>query len=229
MSSDLARDSIQNCTAFHVDLVALDQWVTWRLETRDGKTTKVPYDPKTGHKADSTDPATWSTFSIALSAWEGGRFDGVGFVFSDADPFAGVDLDHCRDATSGEIAPWAQEIIAALDTYGELSPSGTGVHLFLRGRVPGARRKAKLPDGAVEMYHAGRFFTVTGQHLAGTPSTINERQDALDALYQQLFPDPQPHPNGRATLSGATTDLDDEQLLHLARSAKNGAKFAALY
>ncbi|MBX5493379.1 MAG: hypothetical protein IRZ14_19685, partial [Chloroflexi bacterium] len=100
---------------------------------------------------------------------------------------------------------------------------------FLRGRVPGARRKAKLPDGAVEMYHAGRFFTVTGQHLAGTPSTINERQDALDALYQQLFPDPQPHSNGRATLSGATTDLDDEQLLHLARSAKNGAKFAALY
>src|SRR5271154_635091 len=75
------------------------QWVVWRSESRDGKSTKIPYQPN-GRKAQSTNPATWSTFAVAASAVNQG-YSGVGFVFSVDDPFVGIDLDGCRDPQSG--------------------------------------------------------------------------------------------------------------------------------
>ena len=88
------------------------QWVCWRLEEREGKTTKVPYVPGTDRWASSTDLMTWATFSEASAAYEAGNplaYHGIGFVFSSADPFVGIDLDDCRDPDSGKISPWAQE------------------------------------------------------------------------------------------------------------------------
>src|SRR3954452_23419859 len=89
------------------------QWVCWRLEERDGKKTKVPYTPGTERRASSTDLMTWRTFSEAQQAYEQSEppYDGIGFVFCSADPFAGVDLDECRDPESGKIEEWAQKII----------------------------------------------------------------------------------------------------------------------
>ena len=137
------------------------QWVVWRLEERNGKATKVPYNPRTGRKASSTDSLTWGTFEDALEVLD--RFDGVGFVFSSGDPYTGVDLDGCVDPETGEVEPWAAEIAAELDSYTEISPSGTGVHIIARGRLPEGRRR----KGRVEMYDQGRFFTVTGHVLGG--------------------------------------------------------------
>src|SRR5829696_8003887 len=114
------------------------QWVNWRLEERDGKTTKMPYTPGTLRRASSTDLMTWRTFSEALAAYEAGEppYDGIGFVFCSADPFAGIDLDDCRNPESGEISAWAQKILAdASEGYVEASPSGTGVHIIVEGRV----------------------------------------------------------------------------------------------
>ena len=90
------------------------QWVCWRREVRDGKLTKVPYTPGSGRRASSTELMTWATFEQALTAYEAGEppYDGIGFVFCGADPFVGIDLDKCRDAESGEVAPWAQSIIS---------------------------------------------------------------------------------------------------------------------
>ena len=81
----------------------LDQWVVWKLEERDGKPTKVPYNAKTGCRADSTDPATWASFTTA-AARSTGAYAGVGFVFSEHDPYCGVDFDECVD-TAGVIDP----------------------------------------------------------------------------------------------------------------------------
>src|SRR5215203_1732216 len=89
------------------ELKRRQQWVNWRLEERDGKTTKVPYNPRAGRKASSIDPATWSAFAAVVSAAKSGAYTGIGFVFSSDDPYTGVDLDHCRDRETGEIAPWA--------------------------------------------------------------------------------------------------------------------------
>jgi putative DNA primase/helicase len=129
------------------------QWVVWKAV--GDKPDKVPYSARTGRKASSTDLLTWSTFEEALEAYENGEYAGVGFVFSSADPYTGVDLDNCVGG-DGEIAGWALEIVRYFDSYTELSATGTGLHVIVRGDVPNHRK------GDVEVYSSKRFFTVTG-------------------------------------------------------------------
>jgi primase-polymerase (primpol)-like protein len=140
------------------------QWVCWRLEMRYGKPTKVPYTPGTERRASSTDLMTWATFEEAFAAYEAGKpsYDGIGFVFCNADPFVGIDLDKCRHPESGGVAPWAQNIINRVqEGYVETSPSGTGIHIIVQGSV----RDGGMRKGKVEMYGRGRFFTITGRSL----------------------------------------------------------------
>ena len=129
------------------------QWVVWKAV--GDKPDKVPYSARSGRRASSTDLLTWSTFQEALEAYENGEYAGLGFVFSSADPFTGIDLDNCVDE-NGEIAGWALEIVRYFDSYTELSATGTGLHVIVRGEVPNRRK------GEVEVYSSKRFFTVTG-------------------------------------------------------------------
>ncbi len=135
------------------------QWVVWKLEERGGKPTKVPYIAGGVGKASSTDALTWRTFDEAVAALRTGRYSGIGFVFSSGDPFAGVDLDSCRDPETGELEEWAAKIVRKLDGYAEASPSGTGVHIIVRGKAPNKKR------GRVEAYSSERYFTMTGRVL----------------------------------------------------------------
>ena len=135
------------------------QWIVWKLEERDGEPTKVPYIAGGVGRAKSTDMLTWRSFEEAVQALESGRYDGVGFVFCSGDPFAGVDLDKCRDPETGELEEWAAEIVEAFDGYAEVSPSGTGVHIIVRGKAPNKKR------GCVEAYSSERYFTMTGRVL----------------------------------------------------------------
>ncbi len=146
------------------ELTERPQWVNWRLEERKGKMTKVPYVAGTLRRASATDLLTWRTFSEALAAYEAQEppYDGIGFCFCSADPFAAVDLDHCRDPETGVVEEWAQRIINdASEGYVEVSPSGTGVHIIVEGRVRGGG----IRRGNVEMYSRDRFFTITGVAL----------------------------------------------------------------
>jgi hypothetical protein len=208
------------------DLRKRPQWVCWRSEEREGGPTKIPYNALTGKWASSTNPSTWTTFEKAMAALdEHPEYDGVGYVFSDADPFCGVDLDDCI-GEDGTVESWAREIIDGLSTYAEISPSGRGVKLFLRGELPpGGNRKGKI-----EIYDRARYFTVTSQHLPGTPSTIEDRQPELEALHAELFGksacEATPVPDESRACN---SDADDEELLARARAAKNGAKLAALF
>src|SRR5215218_8405761 len=139
----------------------LRQWVCWRPEERDGKLTKIPYSPVTGEKASSTNPETWASYSEAVEAYKQRGYGGIGFVFTPEDDLCGVDLDGCLNPETGEIEGWAQEIIDELDSYAEISPSGTGVHILVRARLPESRNR----KGRFEVYDRGRYFTVTGRHL----------------------------------------------------------------
>jgi primase-polymerase (primpol)-like protein len=146
------------------ELAERPQWVTWRLVERDGKETKVPFVAGTEELASTTDLMTWRRFETALAAYEAEpkRYDGIGFVFCSADPFAGIDLDKCRDRETGEVAPWAEKILYRVkEGYVEVSPSGTGVHVIVEGTV----RDGGMRKGSVEMYGRGRFFTITGHAL----------------------------------------------------------------
>jgi putative DNA primase/helicase len=129
------------------------QWVVWKAV--DEKPDKVPYSARTGRRASSTDLMTWSTFEAALDAYDNGEYAGLGFVFSSGDPYTGIDLDGCVDEY-GQIAPWALEIIQHFDSYTELSVTGTGLHVIVKGDVPNRR------NGDVEVYSSKRFFTMTG-------------------------------------------------------------------
>ncbi len=162
------------------------QWVRWRIEsTEPGRApTKIPYDCNGGRRASSVDSTTWGSFSDAVAALAKapGDFDGIGFVFTADDDLCGVDLDGCL--ADGELKPEAAEIVRRFDTYTEVSPSGTGVKLFLCGRLPagcGHKRPART-FAHVEAYDRGRYFTVTGRRLEGTPTEVQPRQEALDWL-----------------------------------------------
>lgn len=148
------------------EMKSLPNWVLWRLEERDGKSTKVPY-TTTGKLASTVDPETWTTFDLALTAC--GNYSGIGWAI--IPPYVGVDFDKCRDPKTGTIQQWAIDAIKGLDSYTELSPSGAGFHIIVKGEIPpGGNRR-----GAVEMYTSGRYFTVTGEHLGWTPLAVNQR------------------------------------------------------
>ena len=207
------------------------QWVCWSYIERGGKTTKCPISPIKGGNASSTDPATWSTFEQAIAACQTAGLEGIGFVFSPDDPFAGIDLDNCLDAATGEEKPWTRPILDQLDSYSEISPSGKGVKVFVRASKSGPRCKTGHEDGAVEMYDCGRFFTVTGARLQNRPAGVEERQAGFDAVYAIHFGKPlapavpQVNPSNNDRLP-----FDDNEIVHLAcASRKSGAKFAALW
>jgi putative DNA primase/helicase len=225
-----------------VTLREQNQWVTWRWEIVDGKWTKPPYIPGETGNAKNNIPATWRSYAEALADYRAGRVDGIGYVFSKDDPFIGIDLDDCR-GPRGEIAPWAQEIIARLDSYSEVSPSATGVKVYVIAHKPGQRCKTDYESGEVEMYERLRYFTVTGQRLDARPAEIQKRQEAVDWLYEQVFgigeekskAEPSANGTGKGKAKGKSARKDpfyekltDDDLLRLARDAENGQKFSDL-
>jgi len=194
------------------------QWVAWRKEERDGKSAKIPYQPQNPiQKASSTNPNTWGIFEQALSVAQTNGFHGIGYVFSPQDDYAGVDLDKCRNPETGEIERWARAIINRLNSYTEISPSGCGVHVLLKGKLPEGPRR----NGNVEMYDSGRYFTMTGLRLEGTPTAIEDRQEEVAALHAEHFP--------QAVIAGSQVTqelgpgpaLPDEEILSLATQSVN--------
>ncbi len=220
------------------------QWVVYCLEpdkNNPDRLTKVPYNARNGYKASSTNPKHWSTYEQAVSAYknaknaDGKPFDGIGFVFNR--DMTGIDCDHCRDE-NGNIDPWAQKVIDEANSYAELSPGQEGIHVLVFGLVPlnekgkhaGSKKGLpgmRHPKAAIEMYSEGRFFTITGNHLPGTPETIEERQEQLLALHARFNPPKQQ----KVTQAQSPKPLShtDNELLDIAMNAKNGRKFTALW
>jgi len=160
------------------------RWLVWRLETRVGKTTKVPYQAMNPKKlASSTNSDTWSDFWSAVATVEEGQAEGIGFVLGDG--FIGIDLDNCRDPQSGKRSADADEILAGMKSYSEASPSGKGIHIIIKGTLPEGWRKL----GPIEIYSDGRYFTMTGTRL-GVWDRIEDRTDVLAALHKQIGEDP---------------------------------------
>ncbi len=191
------------------ELRRIPQWVVWRPDLREGKWTKVPYDAKRPRKrAKSTDPKSWTSIEKAVEHHSQNTTSGIGFVFTAEDPYVGVDLDKCRDPNSGVIDDRARKIISQLDSYTEVSPSGTGVKIYVRGKLPGTRHRT----GNVEMYEKSRYFVVTGHHVPNTPTSIEDRTERLAIVYGEVF-----------------DSANDDALIARARKARNGRKFEALW
>lgn len=181
MATSSAKIFRPNFEGVPSELRDLPRWVMWCGEIVNNRLTKIPY-ATNGQHASTTDAKTWGTFADVVEAYEaGGGFNGIGFVFN-GDGLIGIDLDHCRDPISGIIEPKARGIIERLDTFAEVSPSGTGVHCLIRGKLNGRGNRF----GNIELYSTKRYFCVTGNHLEGTPLTLEDRQTELDDLYSEL-------------------------------------------
>ncbi|HEV8329180.1 MAG TPA: hypothetical protein VGQ08_17020 [Nitrospiraceae bacterium] len=220
------------------ELKARDQWVAWLRETCNGKLTKVPYQAnKIGVKASVTDPTTWAAFEEALAASP--KYNGVGYVLTSDDPYTGIDLDLCLDPATGKMDPWALAIVDQIHSYTEISPSGEGVRIFVRGSLPPTGRKKGMPlaarhtspygkKPALELYETGRYLTVTGNHLPGTPLTIENRHAVLQLVHAAHFP-PTGNGNGDGHQKARPITADDETQLARMFASKNGAKIKRLY
>ncbi len=140
----------------------------------------------------------------------------------------GIDLDNCRDPSTGELSATAQRIISAVNSYTEISPSGTGVKILCRASIPGPRNRSQVEG--IELYHHGspRYFTITGHHVAGTPTTIEERKDAVAEVYG-LYLRPLEERDARKPVVAATSNLDVDNIVTLASTAANGKKFSKLW
>lgn len=207
----------------------LDRWVVWRRETRNDRVIKVPVSAVSGVRADVTDLACVCPLDRALTfAAKRRDIAGLGFVFFDTDGLVGIDVDGCVE--NGALSTDAAAIVAAANTYTEFSPSGTGVKLFGFGTKPaGSRCRGKLPGTrGIEIYDRDRFFTVTGQHVPGTPACVNDCGSFVGALLRRLAPTPAP---SFAAVFGANAAaiVDDDRLVERAKAAANGAKFSQLW
>lgn len=212
-------------------LQQLPQWIMWKYEERNGKRTKVPYQP-TGELAQPNNRRTWSTFHTAVKFYneQPDVFSGIGFVFSKDDDFIGVDIDHC--IVDGKINEFAQSIIDELDSYTEISPSLSGIHIIVRGSLPqsilGTGRKS-VKHG-IELYQCGRFFTMSS-NKENDNDQIFDRTDELQEIFDKYFDnsDLDESPVRLNEYQNDEIKMSNDQLWQKMFDSRSGAEIKSLY
>lgn len=170
------------------------QFVVWKFEYYDEKgnprlkPAKMPYNAKSPeHRAQSNNPATWTDFETACKcARENKDVMGVGIMF--ARGLVGIDIDGCFDKATGKVSEMATEIIDGVNSYTEVSPSGTGVHILAFGEIPG--RGMNNQSLGLEIYGTGRFFTLTGKLYENKFRVLRKKADtktAIDSVIEKHF------------------------------------------
>lgn len=208
------------------ELKKLPNWVCWRaVEQTDSETgevtrRKLPFQTN-GKGADAGNPKTWATFEAACAA---NGFDGVGFELQP--PYFGVDLDHVID-TEGNLDPEAAQVVELMNSYTELSMSGTGLHIICKGVLPEHSCKRKLAGGRVfELYHEKRYFIVTGQPY-GDLKPIREASQEGSELVAKYFSKASTREKRTEVASAAM--LTDEELVSRIRNSAQGHLFDQLW
>ena len=194
---------VPEASAFPDALVQTPHWVGYALETGKGK---VPKNPHTGKNASTTDPTTWADFATARAF---ALRTGYGLGFMLAPPFVGIDMDDCLNVATGALSTLGASVLGELDTYAEVSISGTGVKAIAYGEKPGPRCRRNGLE--LEIYSSKRLFALTGQRLSDAPLQINDCQDAVNHIYVTAFglaaPDPTP------SAPAFVTDDDDRTVI----------------
>lgn len=230
---ELKSRDVATCPGFdlgHIpaELRAVPHWVAWACIPRPGgkKPEKRPIDPHTGQAAKVNDPGTWAGFDDALGFYlnRRDRLAGLGFMFAPDGPFAGLDLDGCRSAEG--LDPLALDLLRELDTYAEVSPSGSGVKAFGIGRLDPAGPNR---SGRMEVYDRGRFFAVTGAKLDGFPAEVRECEKGLRCVQSLLRKSSPPKKPNTPDVNGTGFGGPDDDLLAAAFRAKNGPAVEGLW
>ena len=214
-----------NYSAIPTELKQLRQWIVWRYEDIGAKKpTKVPYDAKTGKYASTDDINTWSDFDTVVSVAH--NYSGIGFIFTENDPYSFIDLDDTSKLPNGELNPNKDadltrqiKIYQEFNSYSEVSPSGVGLHIIVKGNISAGRKRS-----FIEIYSDKRYATFTGNVYNDKP--IADRQELLTQLWEQMGAGPV----AINIYKGAEVEtLTDNQIVNQARNAVNGEKFSALF
>ncbi|WP_368862725.1 phage/plasmid primase, P4 family [Staphylococcus haemolyticus] len=209
------------------ELKELDQWCCFKIEeVENGRKTKRPYNPLTNNMAKSNDKTTWVSFEEAVNNLNG--YDGIGFFF--VEPYVGIDLDKVGNEieeylNNPDTDNIISEFINVLETYAEVSPSGTGIHLITKGELPKKGRRR----GNVEIYDKGRFFTMTGKQIGGYNGINNDEYGQLNFLHNKYIAKQEPDINNQNLSGGNGNDLTVEQIIDIAKKSKNSLRFTTLY
>ncbi|MBN1223838.1 MAG: hypothetical protein JXB23_11370, partial [Candidatus Aminicenantes bacterium] len=210
-----------NAEAIPQEIKALPQWCLWRWERRNGKLTKPPYQIDET-PAKSNNPKTWAKFDSVLDAYRKGQGDGIGFMLTP--PYCGLDLDDCRGA-DGKFEDWAASILDSFHSYSEVSPSGKGAKILLKGALP----KGGHHNEKIGVFQNNRYFCITGNAVNGN-AVIRECQTELDNLIRREWPEDfgkrKPRAPGNTHPGLNKSDL---KIYEKARKARNGSKFIRLW
>lgn len=210
-------------------MAALRRFVHWRLEHYEGrpdaKPAKIPCDVR-GQHIDPLNPANWHS----LEEIQTGYGLGAGFVFCEADPYAFVDVDGCRDPQTGALSDAGRGVLEWFPGAAtEISQSGRGLHVFFRyrpGAIPADHRN-KCAAAGVELYTRWRFCALTGDGLAGDAEL--DFSLALPAFLQKFGLEPLPADASTAVGPGGVDERytgewsDDELLDRMLRSRGSAA------
>ncbi len=216
-----------NIEAIPKELRKVEHWVAWKKGNPkpNGKRPKIPMNPNTGESASPSDPQTWGPFEKTCKFYIKNKkrgCAGIGFVFNDSDPYWGMDLDHCRNKKTGELSKLARDVLSQFDTYAEISPSGTGIKLIGKGKLPGKG----IHTDKVELYDCKRFFTITGWCLGGHHIAIKDKSSEIADFYNSLSPPQKEEP--KKTQAIVSSFLTDNEVIAKATNAANGDKFTSL-
>lgn len=206
------------------EIKLLNQWVMWKLVPTEKGFTKVPYQANGIDPADSTNRNTWSSFIDIEEAYLQGIADGIGFVLTEEDPYSVVDVDNLEDINNLPLI--VQQMVDL--SYSELSPSGQGIHIWLKGFSHDNKKLMnKNTSLGFEIYDKNRYLTCTGESI-GEQSTINESPE-LVSLIEEIFKRKEKQTSTIIENSGSrgVSALPETEIIRIACSnKKTGEKFA---
>ena len=190
-------------------------WVLWKLALVNGKTTKVPYQLDFKTPAATTRPNEWSDYKTVAEKIQiaGGITEkqGIGRVVQKEERVVGIDLDGCRDAQTGTIAQWAEDLVDAVNSYCEITPSQTGLRIWVVGDLPEGDRVFNLDPAVgygskikIEIFTDVRYFAVTGQSIYHAP--LRERN--LVEAYELIHGIRRAHPAPKKTKTTSATSTN---------------------
>lgn len=214
-----------------------DQWVCWELSEADGRELKMPRVPDgSGDTARTDDPATWDSFEETTKACRQRRGLGIGFVLTEGDPFLAVDFDDVRDPDSGEVEDWVLEAIEEWNAYTEVSPSGTGIHVWLKDVD---EPEWWVDTEHIEVYDSGQYITVTGEQFSDSSTTCTTPSNFIEWLQSHTDEDQRSTQETESTTESNQSDIDlrvydvlsqssyreEERVSHPYHDSSTGANF----
>ena len=226
-----ARPSVEALRELPESLRHGVRFFPWKEVPRKGKPRKVPISPS-GNWGDASDPTVSVNFESALAHFQRDRtLAGVGVSMLEGYGLMFFDLDEVRDKRTGVIQPWALDFIHMIDSYTEVSPSGTGVKIFIQGALNGRACHFEWSGHEIEVYDHARFAALTGLYLDGTPHEVHDRQMAIDLLPIEeatVVPAGPPPDRSADPVAKLVDEIPDAELIEHIRRSKQGSKFEAL-